>query len=172
MDVNQYTQIFIAVTTFSVIAGYITSLRAARKKYGEKYMSVVNTYQWKCAKGIAPIALYIIIAFANGDFHKLLNGVAFSMAAVSFFALSAHELSMGFTLNHGLKSFSHRVALLSRINIIGLILSVVTVVLVFQAESVDFLFVVWQAIIFVASIFSFYANGSVVNLVKVGYVSQ
>jgi len=171
MNLTELAPYLYFLILFSVIIGYFISVRITKKKLGEKYMDIVRAYQWKCLKGVAPVFLYVIISLVYGNYEKLINGVALSMAAVIFFAMSSHELALGFSLNHTFKNKSTKIALLSRAGIIGLIASTITVILVYTSTNSGFAVFIWQSFLLITGMLLFYVNGSIVNIVKAKYVS-
>jgi hypothetical protein len=157
------------ITLFIVFFSFWSSRSKMIQKYGIEYSSVVTSFQWKSLKGMGLVAIYCVLAWGMDDWDKILNGVAFAAGALTFFAMSAHELSCGFYVNHQYTNLEKSVRLYSRFNIIGLIISVVMLVIVYQSESIHLAVFIFQVILFFMAVFTFYVNGSLVGLVKVGY---
>ena len=170
MNTELLVGFLVVLTPIAVIVGIVASYLGAKMKFGSEYMAVVSEFQWKCVKGVALLGLYFILAYADGGWSKITGGVALSAAAFTFFTLAVYELACGISLNHRYSVSRKRVQFLVRLLIIGQTVALVTLVLVFQATSVHWSAVVLQSALLIASIFSFYAVGSLVNLMKIGHV--
>ncbi|PPT47586.1 hypothetical protein XarbCFBP8147_17580 [Xanthomonas arboricola] len=84
--------------------------------------------------------------------------------------MAIYELACGISLNHKYIVPRERVQFIARLLIIGQTIALVALVLVFQAASVHWAAVALQSALLIASVGAFYVVGSVVNLVKIGYV--
>ncbi|MFA0813686.1 hypothetical protein [Microbulbifer epialgicus] len=167
--IQDYTSYLMLIIPFIWAFAFWSARSKMIKKYGTEYISVIASFQWKCLKGMGFVAIYCALAWRMDDWDKILNGVAFAAGALTFFAMSAHELSCGFYVNHQYTNLERAVRLYSRFNIVGLITSFIVLVIVYQSESVHLAGFIFQVVLFFIAALAFYVNGSLVGLVKIGY---
>lgn len=157
------------ITPLIFVIAFWSSRSKMIKKYGIEYISVVTSFQWKSLKGIGLVAIYCLLAWRMDDWDKVLNGVAFAAGALTFFAMSAHELSCGFYVNHQYTNLERVVRIYSRFNIVGLVVSSIALVIVYQSGGIHVATFIFQVVLFFLAVLAFYINGSLVGLVKIGY---
>ena len=154
------------------LAVYLKVYKESKNKFGNEYIEVVTSFQWKCAKGLALTFLYCAISVYQGGWEKLLSGVAFSAAAFTFTTMAIHEMACGISINHSIKIQKSKAALISRTIIIFQAISLTSLILVFQAKTVHWAATAFQIILLVISLVLFYGIGSVVNLIRAGYTPR
>lgn len=154
---------------FTVVFAYFTSVKELTKEFGSDYMDVVKSYQWKCMKGSGLIFLYLGLSFYQGSWDKISTGVAFSASAYTFFVLAIHEMACGICISHKMNVPKKGIAIISKFIIIGLVLSLICIILVFQSNSVHWIVFGFQVVLFLLSVFAYYIAGTTINLVRIGY---
>lgn len=169
MNYNILFEIMIFSFPFTVIFTFFYSAKRATQRFGVEYMEVVISYQWKCLKGMSLIVLYLGLSYYQGGWEVILSGVAFSASAFTFFVLAMHEMACGICISHQREIPRKGVALMSRCIIIGLSISLLSIVLIFQAKSVHWVVSGFQIVLFILSVFSYYISGTVINLIRIGY---
>jgi len=135
-------------------------------------MDVVKSYQWKCLKGIGLISIYLGLSFYQGGWDKILTGVAFSASAFTFFVLAIHEMACGICISHRMNVPKNGVAIISRLIIIGLVISLISTILVFQSTSVHWVVSGFQIVLFLLSMLAYYIAGTTINLVRIGHIPK
>ncbi len=163
-------EIMIFLLPFIVIFTYFYSAKKSAQRFGAEYMEVVKSYQWKCIKGMSLITLYLGLSYYQGGWEKILSGVAFSASAFTFYVLAVHEMACGICISHGMLVPRKGVAFMSRGIIIGLVLSLLSLVLIFQADTVHWVVSGFQVVLFLLSVFAYYSAGTVINLIRIGHV--
>ena len=172
MNDDLLIEIMIFTFPFIVVFAYFSSAKQSAKKFGSDFMEVVKSYQWKCLKGIALISLYLGLSFYQGGWEKILTGVAFSASAFTFFVLAIHEMACGICISHQMRVPKKGIAIISRSIIIGLVLSLISTILVFQSSSVHWIVSGFQIVLFLLSVFAYYIAGTTINLVRIGYIPK
>ena len=170
MNMSQFLEILIFTLPLVIIFAYIVSFRKNQKIYGHEYMAIVSTYQWKFLKGLALLGLYILLSYIQGDWKKVLGGVSFSAGAFTFFSMAIYEMACGISVNHQFNFPKEKAQFAARIFIIGQTISLITLILVFQAASISLVVLVYQVVLLILSIIAFYISGTVINLIKIGYI--
>jgi len=170
MNNDLLIEIMVFTLPFIVVFAYFSSVKQSTKEFGSDYMEVVKSYQWKCLKGIGLISIYLGLSFYQGGWEKILTGVAFSASAFTFFVLAIHEMACGICVSHKMNVPKKGIVIISRLIIIGLVLSLISTILVFLSTSVHWVLSGFQIILFLLAVLAYYIAGTTINLIRIGHV--
>ncbi|MDO3380470.1 hypothetical protein [Geoalkalibacter halelectricus] len=156
----------------SVVLGIATSTLESWSKFGDTYMGVVLRHQRGVLLTVAPLLLYVLVCLWSGQWNKFLFGEAIWLTALSLFVKASHSLSCGFGVKSSTPVNPQRVAFLSAVTLVGVLVSLPMAILVFIYEPENVALLVGGVVALAIAGFLYYVLASLVGLHRAGYVSK
>lgn len=161
---------FIAATVFSAVLAFIMSVLDGRKKFGDRYIGVMMSNWGRIFMTLLPFVIYVIVSFYSSGWEKIFQSPEISMGAFLIFLFSCQELGCALAIERKFPAVRYRVAIVSMWCLLWLCAALVTVVLVFVADTVTTPTIIWQVILLVVAVPTYFGSAGVVKLVEVGHV--
>jgi hypothetical protein len=163
---------FIAATIFSIIVGFISSSIETNKKYGSVYISATMGAWGKIVMTLLPFGIYSIISMSSGGWDNIFQSPEIAMGAFLILLLSSNELGCALAVKRNYPMLRYKVSILSMWSLLWLCGALTSVILIYQADEIPTVVIVWQFILLVVSIATYFGTGVVVRLVEDGYTAK
>lgn len=163
---------FIAATIFSIIAGFITSSIETNKKYGGVYISATMGAWGKILVTLLPFGIYSIISMSSGGWDNIFQSPEVAMGAFLILLLSSNELGCALAVKRNYQMVRYKVSILSMWSLLWLCLALTSVILIYQADAIPTVVIIWQFILLIISIVTYFGTAVVVRLVENGYTPE
>lgn len=172
MSDSELKSLFIAATVASAAIAFVQSMISTKRRFGGTYAEVMLWGWGQILMVLIPLFIYSIVAWAAGGWSKIIQSAEVAMAAATIFLMASQEMGCAVALERNYPVNRPRVAALSKWNLIFLCLSVVTVVLAFEATQLSALAVAWQFLLLVLAVLTYFSTAVVIRLIEVGYVPK
>lgn len=169
MSVAEFKAWLIAATVFSVVTGFILSVFNTRKKFGDSYSGICVKAFGRLTLSLLPFLLYSAVSVVSGGWAKVVQSPEIAMGAFLIFLMSAHEMGCSLSVSRNYPVVPSRVAMLSMWTLLWLCTSLTSAILIFQANELPTPVFIWQLILLVVAVLTYFSTCVVVRLIEVGY---
>lgn len=150
----------------SIVIGFFLALKSGSKHYSSQYIDIILNSWGKIIFSLLPIILYIAIAILKGVWTPLINSAEFALAAAIISGLGIQEMCCGIAIKHDIEISKNRVSFLSVAALTVFSVSLATTIYVYLTNQSGISVFLFQVLLFVASIFSYFGTGAVIAVVE------
>ncbi len=161
---------FIAAIILSVILGFILSALDMRRKFGDEYGAIIMSSWGSIFITLLPFSIYILVSIYSDGWSKVFQSPELAMAAFLIFLFSCQSLGMALSIERRAPSSRFKISILSMWCLLWLCAALSTAILIFIADEIPAVVVVWQFVLLGSSILTYFSSAAVVKLVEVGHV--
>lgn len=163
---------FVAATALSVILGFVRSSMSGRKRFGDGYMNVILDGCKQIAVVLLPMFLYSALAIKTSGWERIFQSPELAMGAFLILLAANHALGCSLAIQRTYPVLRERVSVISVWCLGWLCASLITVIFIFQENEIPTIVVIWQFLLLLAAVVSYFASAMVVRLVEIGYVPK
>ena len=170
MEFSEFKSWLLVSTVLSFIIAFILNVIKTNKVYGSTYSNTILKTWGHIFMTLLPIIIYSIISAVNHGWSKVFQSPEIAIASFLILLSACNDLCGSLSINHTRKISPVRVNIISMWSLLWLSASLVSVVLIFQATTVTTPAILWQIVLLVVSVVTFFATSAVVNLIRNGYL--
>jgi hypothetical protein len=169
LDFSELKSWLIASTVLSFIIAFVLNIFKTNKVYGSTYSNTILKTWGQIFITLLPIIIYSTVSAVSHGWSKIFQSPEIAIASFLIFLFACNDLCGSLSINHTRKINPVRVNIISMWSLLWLSASLISVVLIFQATTVTTPVIIWQIVLLVVSVVTFFATSAVVNLIRNGY---
>jgi hypothetical protein len=164
--------LFIVVTVASTVIAFVLSLAKTGAHLGSTYRGAVIDAWLRVLGALMLVIIYGVISMARGGWEQIFLGPELSASALVILFMSCQELCLGLGVKHSWSITSERLGMLGGWALLWLIAATVSVVLIYQTAPAPLGTVIWQIILLLVAVLTYFCTAVPVRLLRAGYVPK
>lgn len=163
---------FVAATIVSILVGFFTSSLDGYKQFGSRYMGVILSSWGRILATLLPFLLYTAISISSSGWSKIFQSPEIAMDAFLILLMSSQELGCALSIRRQYPMERYKISMISMWSLLWLCAALMSVILIFQADQVPVVVIIWQFVLLAVAILTYFGSAAVVKLVEVGHIPR